>query len=114
MVWGASVGAAHSHQAGHQPGSDLDYDLHDSDVIEHCKERADKDDGWQNLERKIKTQMRSLFAKISKDKLRADKGIAEQAVDSVASLLEEGTAEFNLENKKGEGNLQAEAPAYRF
>src|SRR5208283_466633 len=94
------------------PRRALDYQLHDPDVIQDGEQRADEDHRGQDLKGKVKTQMRSLFAEIAKNKLRSGKRIAEKAIHGVASLLEKRAADFNLKNKKGEDKLPAEAPAH--
>ncbi len=57
--------------------------------------------------------MRSLFTEISKDKLRAGEGVAEKPVHCVPGLLKKRSAELNLQNKNGEGNLQPQPPGHR-
>jgi len=67
----------------------------------------------KNLKCKIKTEVRALLTEISKDKLRASEGIAEEPGHRVSSLLKKRAAKINFQNKNGEHNLQPKPPGHR-
>jgi len=55
-----------------------------------------------------------LRAEVAEDELGSDKSETEQPVHGVAGLLKKHAPDLNLEDKNGEGNLQAESPANGF
>src|SRR5208282_736085 len=57
--------------------------------------------------------MRASLTNVSENKLRADIGIGEQAVDRVARFLEYGPSQLNLQDEHGKSDLQSQAPSHR-
>src|SRR3982075_4308404 len=102
--------AARTHDARHHPGRDLDDELHNPVVVEHCKECSDKDNCGKDLKREIKSEVRTLFAQFSKHKLRSGEGVTQKTVHCVAGFLEGLTPRVDPQHEYGEHELQSQAP----
>ena len=75
--------AAGAHEAHHDLRQLADDELHHAVVIKDGEERRDEDDDRQHLEGEDEAVFRDLAAQLAKDKLRADKRIAQQPFDRV-------------------------------
>src|SRR5229473_3509941 len=74
---------------------------------------SDENDGRQHLKSEVEIQMGTLFAEFAENKLRADKGIAQQTVDGITGFLECNAAGLNSKYKNCEDELQAQTPRHR-
>src|SRR6202167_164639 len=106
--------AARAHHLGHDPGKELDDDLHDSNVVKHREKRADKNDGWQYLKREKETEMRTLLSQVAENKLRTGERVTKQLTDHVASLLKDSPAGVDSQHAYRKGKLQAQTPGHGF
>jgi hypothetical protein len=101
-----------AHHASHDPGRNLDDELHDAEVIEHGEKRANENNGRQHLKRKIKAEMGALLTQVAENKLRAGIGIAKQSTDGIASPLKNPLPSSNSQHANRKGELQAQAPGH--
>ncbi len=97
---------AGAHHPRHDPGGNLNDELHDAEVIEHSEKRADENDGRQYLKGKIEAEMGTLLPEIAENKLRADIRVAKQTADGVAGFLKNPPPGVDSQHTYGKGELQ--------
>src|ERR1700724_3130194 len=102
-------GAARSHHAGHDPGKNLNDDLHDPEVIEHSEKSGDEDNGGQHSESEV-PELRSGLGKVPKDEVGSGVGVTQQLRDAISRFLKYDPPSVNSQHENGEHELQAEAP----
>ena len=74
-------------------------------MIEHREECRDENDGRQYLEGEDHSQVRVLFAELSKDHLRSYKCVGEKTIDAGACFCEQDSPQLKTKDEDCEENL---------
>src|ERR1700688_4872097 len=106
-------GTACSHHTGHDPGKNLNNDLHDPEVIEHSEKSGDEDNGGQHSESEV-SELRSRLGQVSKDEVGSGVRVTQQLRDAVSRFLKYNPPGVNSQNENCEYELQTEAPCHCF
>src|SRR5579862_6423708 len=102
--------AARAHQSRHHDRSNLDNELHHTEVIEHCKKRSDENNRWQHLKREEEAHRRTFFAEVTEYKGRTVEGEIEHPVHAFARLVKNPPAILPAHYEKCEDDLKSQTP----
>src|SRR5271169_540448 len=108
------LGATGAHDFSHEPCSDADDKLHDTDVVEHSEKSGDKNDGWKDLKGEDESEAGIGLAEFAEDKGRTNVRKIEEMLGAIAQSLKNNPAGGHLQDEDAKNDLQAEAPENGF